>query len=234
MVVCGVALVSVREINFSPFSLGFGMVSNCAFALYSIVAKLLLNTRDAESTYACLAALSCLVLSPVALVMEWSGAGASKVAAANSAIDQASTGHTGWHLVLLLLGTGIMQYVSNLIAFDTLSMIHPISYAMANTFKRSVVVGASLVFFKQRLPPAGALGAALALVGALGYSLAIDRDLRARAKLQERLMAVKARHGDKSLPPELAERLQIQHPRLVATPAAAVAISGKQSAAGSA
>ena len=55
-------------------------------------------------------------------------------------------------------------------------MIHPVTYALANTFKRSIVVVASLVFFQQRLPPAGAAGAAMALIGALGYSLALHRE----------------------------------------------------------
>ena len=39
MVVSGVALVSCRDGNFSSFSLMAGMVSNAAFALYSIYAK---------------------------------------------------------------------------------------------------------------------------------------------------------------------------------------------------
>ena len=64
--------------------------------------------------------------------------------------------------------------LSNEVAFCTLSMIHPITYALANTFKRSIVVVASLIFFRQSLPPAGVAGAAMALVGALGYSLALE------------------------------------------------------------
>ena len=57
------------------------MLSNAAFALYAICAKRLLKTRDPVSTYALLTMLSCAALSPVAAVMEWSKAGASKLAA---------------------------------------------------------------------------------------------------------------------------------------------------------
>ena len=39
LVVAGVALVSTRDVNFSSFSLGAGMISNAAFALYAIRAK---------------------------------------------------------------------------------------------------------------------------------------------------------------------------------------------------
>ena len=175
VVVLGVALVSTRELNFSSFSLAAGMLSNCAFALYSITAKRLLATRDPTSTYATLTAMSCLVLTPVACIMEWSGAGASRLAAANLAPR-----FTGGRLVALLVVTGLCQYLSNEVAFRTLSMIHPITYALANTLKRSIVVGASLIFFGQRLPPAGYAGAAMAILGAMSYSLAIDRHNRER------------------------------------------------------
>lgn len=179
LVISGVCLVSTRSaVHFSYFSLGAGMISNAAFALYSISAKSLLATRDPRTTYALLTALSCLVLTPVAAVMEGSGMGASRLAAANL-----QPSHTGWRLGALLVFTGLVQYLSNEVAFCTLSMIHPITYALANTFKRSIVVAASLLFFRQSLPPAGAAGAAMALVGALGYSLAMERE-RQRSKCE--------------------------------------------------
>ena len=173
LVVLGVALVSARDVNFSSFSLMAGMTSNAAFALYSIGAKRLLATRDAQTTYALLTMLSCLVLVPVAAVMEWTGAGTSRMAAASLA----PLG--GWRLVGLLVCTGLLQYLSNEIAFVTLSMIHPVTYALANTLKRSFVVAASLLFFRQQLTPQAGAGAALALLGALGYSLAITHHQRA-------------------------------------------------------
>ena len=46
MVVSGVALVSCRDVNFSSFSLMAGMVSNAAFALYSIYAKRAMQARS--------------------------------------------------------------------------------------------------------------------------------------------------------------------------------------------
>ena len=176
LVILGVGLVSTRELNFSSFSLAAGMLSNAAFALYSIGAKGLLARLDVRSTYAILTALSCLMLTPVSLVAEASGIGASRLAAANL-----QPRFTGWSLAGLLAVTGLVQYLSNEVAFCTLSMIHPVTYALANTIKRSIVVVASLMFFRQSLPPLGAAGAALALVGALGYSIAIHRE-RLRAE----------------------------------------------------
>ena len=51
LVVAGVALVSTRDVNFSSFSLGAGMISNAAFALYAIRAKARRRARRARRAY---------------------------------------------------------------------------------------------------------------------------------------------------------------------------------------
>jgi len=172
MVVSGVALVSCRDVNFSSFSLMAGMISNAAFALYSIYAKRAMQAHPEvlapRTAYALLTMGSLTMLTPLALLMEWSGAGASRLASASTAVG---TLRTGWRLVALLGFTGLVQYVSNEIAFCTLSMIHPVTYAVANTLKRSIVVASSLVFFQQSLPATGYAGAFMAIAGAFIYSV---------------------------------------------------------------
>merc|ERR1719401_2863992 len=111
---------------------------------------------------------SLTILAPLALLMEWSGVGASRLASVSAA---AGTLRSGWRLAALLGFTGLLQYVSNEIAFCTLSMIHPVTYAVANTLKRSIVVASSLVFFQQNLPATGYVGAFMAIVGAFMYSV---------------------------------------------------------------
>ena len=157
MVVSGVALVSCRDVNFSSFSLMAGMISNAAFALYSIYAKRAMQAHPEVLTprtaYALLTMGSLTMLTPLALLMEWSGAGSSRLASASTAVGPL---RTGWRLAALLCFTGLVQYVSNEIAFCTLSMIHPVTYAVANTLKRSIVVASSLV--SQPTAPTGVRG----------------------------------------------------------------------------
>lgn len=173
MVVAGVALVSCRDVNFSSFSLGAGMISNAAFALYSIRAKQAMQAHPTvlgpRTAYALLTMGSCVALAPLAIVMEGCRVGASRLASASG--KAAAARLAGWRLCGLLVFTGVVQYLSNEIAFCTLSMIHPVTYAVANTLKRSIVVASSLIFFKQRLPPSGYAGACMAIVGAFLYSL---------------------------------------------------------------
>uniref|UniRef100_A0A7S3SEX0 Sugar phosphate transporter domain-containing protein n=2 Tax=Emiliania huxleyi TaxID=2903 RepID=A0A7S3SEX0_EMIHU len=117
--------------------------------------------------YALLTVGGCLALSPVAALFELTGAGASRLAKST-----APPMH-GWRLAALLVFTGLMQYLSNEIAFCTLSIIHPVTYAVANTLKRSIVVAVSLLVFGNRLPPLGLAGAAMAIIGAFFYSLSM-------------------------------------------------------------
>jgi len=173
LVVSGVALVSTRDVNFSSFSLVAGMISNAAFALYSVRVKGVMSRSLREwtprATYALLTICSCMLLAPLSCIIELSGAGSSHLASTNL-----PAAFSGGNLMLLLLFTGLVQYLSNEIAFCTLSMIHPVTYAVANTLKRTIVVGASLVFFGQRLPVSGLVGAVLAMCGALMYSLSMQ------------------------------------------------------------
>ena len=171
MVVAGVALFSTYDLQYSTLSLIFGTVSNAAYALYSIRAKGLLRQLPEltpRNTYALLTISACFVLAPVALVMELSGAGRAKLA---SVAVTAPAAVKGWWLVGMLAFTGLLQYTSNEVAFECLSLIHPVTYAVSNTLKRSIVVAVALCFFGQRLPRTGAAGAAMAILGALSYSL---------------------------------------------------------------
>jgi len=80
-----------------------------------------------------------------------------------------------------------MQYLSNEIAFCTLSVIHPVTYAVTNTLKRSIVVAVSLLVFGSHLPPLGLVGAAMAITGAFAYSLSMYYMAEARRKSSERV-----------------------------------------------
>ena len=60
-----------------------------------------------RTAYALLTMGSLAILTPLALLMEWSGAGASRLAAASTSVG---TLRTGWRLAALLGLTGLVQY----------------------------------------------------------------------------------------------------------------------------
>jgi solute carrier family 35 protein E1 len=178
-IVAGVSLFSANDLDFHYFSLIAGMVSNAGYAMYSIRAKAALQRLPQLSPrelFAIITLGGCAVLSPIALIFELCGAGATGV------VKDPSNAIRGWKLVRLLGFTGFIQYLSNEIAFCTLPLIHPVTYAVANTMKRSLVVAVSLLFFGRSLPLRGMAGALLALSGALAYSMSMQNWRRKRPR----------------------------------------------------
>lgn len=180
-VVGGVALATVHELEFSWFTLGACGVSMNAFALYSIAAKQLMarppfQQLGARNLFASLCILSFALLVPTALAIEgapilawWRENRESDGAAATAA----ATG--GFGLVALLALTGFVNYLSNELAFCVLELCSPLTYAVANTLKRVIVIVGSVLAFHTPVTPAGALGATLAISGAFLYSFTLDR-----------------------------------------------------------
>jgi solute carrier family 35 protein E1 len=172
------------DVDFSMYTLVAGTISNAAYAMYSIRAKHTLEALgrlSPRAMYALLTFGGCITLAPFALLFELTGTGASQMAA--------SSGKrlSGWPLAGLLIFTGLMQYLSNEIAFCTLSVIHPVTYAVTNTLKRSIVVAVSLLVFGNRLPPLGMMGAAIAIAGAFAYSLSTHYVAEAQRNSKEKL-----------------------------------------------
>jgi len=166
------------------YTLVAGTISNAAYAMYSIRAKHtleVLGRLPPRAMYALLTFGGCITLAPFALIFELTGTGASRLVA--------SSGKrlSGWPLAGLLIFTGLMQYLSNEIAFCTLSVIHPVTYAVTNTLKRSIVVAVSLLVFGSRLPPLGLLGASMAIAGAFAYSLSMHYVAEGRRKSNAKL-----------------------------------------------
>ncbi|KAG8462376.1 hypothetical protein KFE25_012196 [Diacronema lutheri] len=205
-VVVGVALATVHELDFSWFTLGACGVSMNAFALYSIWAKRLMarspyREHGAAALYSALTILSFALLVPAALLLEGRAIRAWWADAARDAAARADGGGAlSARLVRLLVLTGLCNYLSNELAFCVLDLCSPLTYAVANTLKRVLVIVGSVLTFRTRVTPAGALGAGLALVGALLYSLALNsahvHHRRAPAgELAARLAAASGRHA---------------------------------------
>jgi solute carrier family 35 protein E1 len=179
-VVGGVALATVNEIDFSSFTLCACGVSMVSFALYSIWAKRLMarapyREHGAAALYSALTVVSCALLAPVAACVEgpaiarwWRAAHAAAEARADGA------GALSPRLVQLLVLTGLFNYLSNELAFCVLDLCSPLTYAVANTVKRVIVIVGSIVAFQTRVTPVGALGSGTAIAGALMYSLALN------------------------------------------------------------
>jgi len=71
--------------------------------------------------------------------------------------------------VLLLCTAGLMNFLSTQLAFNTLSQISPLSYSVANNFKRVCVPIVAVGFFHEKLGPLNALGVLVSVIGIFAY-----------------------------------------------------------------
>ena len=106
---------------------------------------------------------------PLALLLEAPGARASWDAALAKGVSSAE-------LVQLILVTGVTYYLYNELAFMCLGKVDPVTHAVANTIKRVAVIAVSILYFNNPTTKQGILGSAVAVVGVLLYSLALDSE----------------------------------------------------------
>merc|ERR1711988_1147377 len=83
-----------------------------------------------------------------------------------------AAGQSKFHLWLHISLSGIFYYLYNEVAFLALDSVAPVTHAVGNTFKRVVIIFASIFVFNTKMTPLGAAGSAIAIFGTLMYSLA--------------------------------------------------------------
>lgn len=171
-IIGGVGLASLKELSFSWLSFTAGTLSAVTSATKAILSKKVLDGKPLgenltpANMFAVLTILGFLFILPASLLME----GPSKVSAAVTAALAA--GYIKVQLFRLLSISGFLYYIYNEVAFLALSEVAPVTHAVANTVKRVVIILASVVVFRNPVSKLGALGSAMAILGATAYSIA--------------------------------------------------------------
>jgi len=122
---------------------------------------------DAANLYGVLTILATLMIAPIAAIMEGP--------TAKSTFDKAvASGISGKDIIFNMVMSGLTFYLYNEVAFMTLDKVHPITHAVGNTIKRVVIIGASIIVFKNPVTAQGYIGSGIAIFGVLLYSMAQD------------------------------------------------------------
>jgi solute carrier family 35 protein E1 len=171
-IIGGVGLASLKELSFSWLSFTTGTLSAVTSATKAILAKKVLDGKPLgenltpANMFAVLTILGFLFILPASLLIE----GPAKVAAAYT--GALAAGYTKMQLFRLLGISGFLYYIYNEVAFLALSEVAPVTHAVANTVKRVVIILASVIVFRNPVSKLGALGSAMAILGATAYSVA--------------------------------------------------------------
>ncbi|GIX62846.1 phosphoenolpyruvate/phosphate translocator, putative [Babesia caballi] len=172
-ILTGVALASVKDVNFSRLALVTSLASNVCATVRRIEVKKFFDqdldkigrNLDVMNVSSLVTIFSSLMLAPIALMEapQWASAYRSVVY---------KFGHAGlMKLVRHIALSGFFYTLTNEVSFFALSQLTPVSHAVANTLKRVFLIFGSSMFFQTKITRLGHLGSAMAIVGAMLYSL---------------------------------------------------------------
>ena len=171
-IVLGCSLSAMKEVSMGLGGVTGAMTSNVAFVLRNIFSKREMeNLKDVDGInfYGVISIISMLYLAPVAFFVEgsqWSAGWAAALA----------KGLTPFELVKLISGSGIFYHLYNQSSFMCLDAgISPVSFSVANSMKRVVVIVSSIIFFRNFVSPLNWVGMAMACAGAWLYTEAKRR-----------------------------------------------------------
>jgi solute carrier family 35 protein E1 len=167
-VIIGVAISSANELTFSWYCLFAGIIANIFASARGVFSKSAMCGDEkcnivlsAENFYAIITAMSCILLIPLMFIME--GHSILRILTECSSVEAEGLYYS--------ITSGLLFYLYNELSFKVLDKVHPVTHALANTFKRIVIILSSIYFFKNNLTLGGGIGSILAIFGVTLYSL---------------------------------------------------------------
>ena len=180
-IVLGVVIASFghRQMRFDSVGLGIGMLANLFLQTRNVHNKKLLETAADDSadeatsrrSAVALMLLSCSLALPMQLALH----AATSLLAPGDECDASarrcirwpdSTEDAAWLAV-----TPVAFVLYQLGSIVVLAGVHPVAHALLNSGKRAVVIGLGALLMAEALPWSYVAGAAIALLGGVGYSL---------------------------------------------------------------
>jgi solute carrier family 35 protein E1 len=153
IIITGVAIASLNELNFNILGLATALLSTLAFSLQKNFSKKVLQATKLyqfELLYI-LARLSLLFYFPIWILLDFNFSFSSN------------------ELFLLLLD-GLLAFLQNLLAFSVLKILSPLTYSVANASKRIFVILLSVAVFSNEIGFLNFIGMVMAVGGVFLYN----------------------------------------------------------------
>ncbi|KAH8386890.1 hypothetical protein KR093_003309 [Drosophila rubida] len=163
-IITGVAIATVTEISFDMLGLISALISTMGFSMQNIFSKKVV-LKDTGIHHLrllhLLGKLSLFIFLPLWLYMD------SLAVFRHTAIK-----NLDYRVIALLFTDGVLNWMQNIIAFSVLSLVTPLTYAVASASKRIFVIAVSLLILGNPVTWINCLGMTLAIIGVLCYNRA--------------------------------------------------------------
>lgn len=163
-IITGVAIATVTEISFDMIGLISALIATMGFSLQNIFSKKVLHDTGIHHLRLLhiLGRLALIMFLPVWLVVDLQN------------VLQHPTLVSGedYRVLALLFLDGVLNWLQNIVAFSVLSLVTPLTYAVASASKRIFVIAVSLFMLGNPVTGTNIFGMALAIFGVLFYNKA--------------------------------------------------------------
>ncbi|XP_005183333.1 solute carrier family 35 member E1 homolog [Musca domestica] len=162
-IITGVGIATLTEISFDMLGLISALVSTMGFSLQNIFSKKVLKDTGIHHLRLLhlLGKLALVMFLPIWLYMD-----SFKV------IQHPAITNLDYRVIALLFADGVLNWLQNIIAFSVLSLVTPLTYAVASASKRIFVIAVSLLILGNPVTWVNCFGMGLAIVGVLCYNRA--------------------------------------------------------------
>ncbi|XP_046424345.1 solute carrier family 35 member E1 homolog [Neodiprion virginianus] len=175
-IIGGVAIATLTELSFDMTGLLSALVATMGFSLQNIFSKKVLRDTGVHHLRLLhiLGRLALFMFLPVWLMYDFRSLLHDPVTGTNVEVS--------YKVLMLLFADGILNWLQNIIAFSVLSIVTPLTYAVASASKRIFVIAVSLFVLGNPVTGLNILGMTLAILGVLCYNKAKYDQRQAKKK----------------------------------------------------
>ncbi|CAK9826714.1 Solute carrier family 35 member E1 homolog [Anthophora retusa] len=165
-IVLGVGVATLTELSFNMIGLLSALASTMAFSLQNIYSKKVLHDTRIHHLrlLLILGRLALILFSPIWLLYDLRRLIYDPVTGGSADLS--------YYILGLLFLDGVLNWLQNIIAFSVLSIVTPLTYAVASASKRIFVIAVTLLVLGNPVTWLNILGMTMAICGVLCYNKA--------------------------------------------------------------
>ncbi|KAF2884509.1 hypothetical protein ILUMI_21654 [Ignelater luminosus] len=162
-IIAGVGIATITEISFDVIGLVSALASTMGFSLQNIYSKKVLHDTGIHHLRLLhiLGRLALFMFLPVWVFVDMF-----------HLMEHPAVTTANYRVLALLLIDGILNWLQNIVAFSVLSLVTPLTYAVANASKRIFVIAISLFILGNPVTGLNICGMLLAIFGVFYYNKA--------------------------------------------------------------